>query len=98
LIFPQDEDYGITPIESIASGRPVIGYNKGGILETMIPYKSSNEKATALLFDDQTEESLIEALQKFESIDFDSEFIKSHSENFDVEFFKKRIKEIVYSY
>src|SRR5690606_23094714 len=94
LIFPQVEDYGITPLESIASGRPVIGFNKGGLLETMIPYKNDGAKATALLFDEQTEASLTEALQKFEDIEFDPSFIRSHSEKFDVHFFKKQIRNI----
>ena len=38
LIFPGEEDFGIVPLEAQASGRPVIGYGKGGVLETVIPF------------------------------------------------------------
>jgi len=50
LIFPQHEDYGITPLEANASGRPVIAYGKGGVLETMVPLTSDPLKATAVFF------------------------------------------------
>ena len=38
FIFPQEEDYGLTPIEANASGRPVIAYGKGGVTYTTIPF------------------------------------------------------------
>ncbi len=56
LIFPQLEDYGITPLEANASGRPVIAYGKGGVLDTMIPVTRNNpQRATAVFFGQQTE-------------------------------------------
>jgi len=83
LIFPQHEDYGITPIEANASGRPVIGYNKGGILDTVIPYTTDSKKCTAVLFDHQDYDSLINAVKLSESLEFDSYFIRKHAEKFD---------------
>ena len=59
LICPQIEDYGLTPIEAQACGRPVIAYKKGGITETVIPNK------TGLFFKYQTVKSLSTALKKF---------------------------------
>jgi glycosyltransferase involved in cell wall biosynthesis len=84
FIFPQHEDYGITPLEANASGRPVIGFNKGGILETMIPVTEGKNpgECTALLFNKQEKESLIEAVRKFESLSFDPAFIRRHAEQF----------------
>lgn len=96
LVFPQEEDYGITPLEAVASGRPVIGYNKGGLLETMIPYCGDARSATALFFDEQNEESIIAAVEQFNGLEFDSGFIKRYSERFDVPFFKDKIRSIVF--
>lgn len=96
LVFPQEEDYGITPLESIASGRPVIGFNKGGLLETMIPYCGDASKCTALFFDEQNEESLIKAVKNFKELEFDSNFIKSYSNSFDVSSFIESICRICF--
>lgn len=61
-IFPQHEDFGIVPVESQACGTPVIAYKKGGALETVI------NKKTGLFFDHQTQESLIGAINKFQTL------------------------------
>jgi glycosyltransferase involved in cell wall biosynthesis len=60
LIFPGVEDFGITPLEAQASGRPVIAYRRGGVLETVV------DGVTGLFFDRQEPESLIEAIEEFE--------------------------------
>jgi len=59
FIFPGLEDFGITPLEALASGAPVIAYGEGGVKDTITP-------ETGLLFDQQTPESLMEAVMKFE--------------------------------
>lgn len=95
--MPQHEDYGITPLEANASGRPVIAFAKGGVLETMIPYTNNESTCTAVFFNEQTEESLLEAIQKFETLKFDSTFIRSHAEKFDEPIFVEKIKSFVLS-
>jgi len=60
LVFPGEEDFGIVPLEVMASGRPVIAYARGGALDTMI------DGVTGILFDNQTTEGLIEAVNRFE--------------------------------
>jgi glycosyltransferase involved in cell wall biosynthesis len=95
FLMPQHEDYGITPLEANASGRPVIAYAKGGVLETMIPYQKEASKCTALFFDEQSEECLFKAIQEFEKIEFDSEFIRNHALKFDESNFIQKIKEFV---
>ena len=95
FIFPQHEDYGITPLEANASGRPVIAFKAGGVLETMIPYQSDSSKCTAVFFKEQTKASLIDAIVKFESLKFDSEFIRNHAEKFDEKIFIKKIQAFV---
>lgn len=61
LIFPGEEDFGIVPVEAMASGRPVIAYGRGGALDTVI------EGETGLLFPEQSVEGLMTAVQTFEA-------------------------------
>lgn len=95
LIFPQHEDYGITPLEANASGRPVIAFRKGGVLETMIPYSGDAATSTALFFDEQTPESLIATVNIFNSLEFDSRFIRQHAEKFDESRFVEKLRNFV---
>lgn len=91
LIFPADEDFGLTPLESMASGRPVIAYGKGGALETVVDGK------TGIFFKEQTVESLKEAIQHFLTIEdsFDAKAIRAHAEKFDDAEFIKNIQKYV---
>lgn len=95
FIFPQYEDYGITPLEANASGRPVIAYGIGGVLATMIPYTGDAQKCTAVFFDEQTPESLIKAVNKAEELQFDKVFIRTHAEEFDEKVFIQHFKEFI---
>lgn len=99
FIFPQYEDYGITPLEANASGRPVIAYGQGGVLTTQIPYTLEKEGiSTAIFFNEQSVESLIDAIKLFNNVEntFDAKFIRKHAEKFDEKIFIKKIKEFVY--
>ncbi|MXV51310.1 glycosyltransferase [Pedobacter sp. HMF7647] len=95
FIFPQLEDYGITPLEANASGRPVVAYGKGGVLDTMIPYENDSSKATSVFFQEQTKDSLKEAIDLFETLQFDPTFIRKHAESFDESHFIEKIKSFV---
>jgi glycosyltransferase involved in cell wall biosynthesis len=95
LVFPQHEDYGITPLEANASGRPVIAYGKGGILTTMTPYTNDASKATSLFFDSQTVECLIDSINEFEGLTFDTKFIKAHTDKFNEEIFVQKVQNYV---
>ena len=100
-VFPQYEDYGLTALEANASGRPVIGYNKGGILDTQVPFQRGGlvGDATAILFDEQTEDSLQDAITQFEKIqeDFSSDKIRKHAESFSEDLFIESIRAFVKS-
>ena len=78
LIFPGVEDFGMVPIEAMASGRPVIAFCKGGALDYVI------DEETGLFFLEQTKESLIEAVNRFEQMesDFSPSNIKAYAEKF----------------
>jgi len=85
FLFPGYEDFGITPVEAMACGRPVIAYGKGGVLDTVIPGQ------TGILFSDQTEEDLTQAILEFEKTNFDDPFIRRHAENFSAARFRQEI-------
>ncbi len=89
LIFPGMEDFGISPLEAQASGRPVIAYEAGGALETVVP------GVTGEFFTEQTAESLAEVVSRFDSRQYDPAAIRHHAETFDTEVFKRRIAEFV---
>lgn len=89
FIFPGIEDFGITPLEAQASGRPVIAFRTGGALETVLDGK------TGKFFDEQTPEALSDAVVAAEKMEFDPPAIRRHAERFDVEIFKIKIKKFI---
>lgn len=89
FIHPQVEDLGITPIESMACGRPVIAYGVGGVTETVIPGK------TGVFFDEQTWESLLDAVLRFDEKEWDSHYIRAHAQRFSTRAFMSEIRQYV---
>ena len=85
LVFPGVEDFGITPLEAMASGRPVIAYRTGGVLETVV------DGATGLFFDEQTPESLLGALERFDAMSFDPAVCRARAEDFAPERFRANL-------
>lgn len=89
---PQEEDFGITAIEAMASGRPVIAYKSGGATETII------EGQTGEFFDEQWWEELADKVIRFDEKKYNSDFIRSHAKNFSVNNFQRQINEILKEY
>ncbi len=89
LILPGEEDFGITPLEAQASGRPVIAYAAGGSLASII------DNVTGTFFYKQTVESLVEVLASFDEHAYDPHTIYNHALEFDQPRFKRRIQQFI---
>ncbi len=85
FLFPGYEDFGITPVEAQAAGRPVIAFAGGGVLDTVRPGE------TGLFFREQSVEALIETVQQFESCSFDPVAARTNAERFSADRFKREL-------
>ncbi|WP_152046524.1 glycosyltransferase [Aureimonas psammosilenae] len=90
LIFPGEEDFGIVPLEVMASGRPVIAFDAGGAKETVPLWGGFR-------FPEQTVESLLAAVERYEAVeaDIDSAALRRHAQGFAPDIFRARIAEFV---
>lgn len=90
LLFPGEEDFGIVPVEAQSFGRPVIAYERGGVLETVQGIRTDNAFAanasTGVFFQEQNTNSLIGAIDLFESVEsqFSPEYIRRSVEHFEL--------------
>ncbi len=89
FVMPQEEDFGIAPLEAQSCGRPVIAYRAGGALETVL------EGVTGVFFDEQTREALMAAVERFEGMTFDKQACRDNALRFSVEGFKQRLGQYV---
>jgi glycosyltransferase involved in cell wall biosynthesis len=91
FIFPAEEDFGLTPIEAMASGTPVIAYKKGGLLETV------QEGLSGIFFKKQTVFALRKAIERFENKkdEFVPHRIRESVQKFDIINFKEEFKNFV---
>jgi glycosyltransferase involved in cell wall biosynthesis len=85
LVFPGEEDFGLTPLEAMSAGRPVIAYAAGGALDTVI------EGKTGAFFGEPTAESLVDAVQRLETMTFSAETLRAHAEQFNPARFQREL-------
>lgn len=89
FVYSAVEDFGITPIEAMSCGTPVIALNQGGTLETV------KNKATGLHFKEQNIQSIINSIEKFEKMNFDYKNISLHAQKFNEFKFKEEFGSFV---
>jgi glycosyltransferase involved in cell wall biosynthesis len=89
FLFPGEEDFGITPLEAQASGRPVIAYGAGGALASVV------DGVTGIFFKQQTVESMANVLATFDERAFDPQTIRNHALEFDTPRFHRRIQQFI---
>jgi glycosyltransferase involved in cell wall biosynthesis len=91
FLFAAHEDFGIVPVEAQAAGTPVIAFRKGGAMETVV------ENKTGVFFDQQTPESLTEAIQRFETIRWNTDELIGWANGFSLKRYQDEISAFVES-
>ena len=89
LVFPQEEDFGITAVEAMATGCPVISFRGGGALEHIV------EGETGIFFDHERPSTLADAVERFTKMQFNMERIREHARQFSKEVFKQKIQDTI---
>ena len=90
FLFPNEEDFGIAAVEALAAGTPVIAYAKGGALDIV------QDDESGVLFPEQTVDSLVAAIQRFETLSFSPATLHRKAKRFDKGLFATKIKKIVH--
>ena len=91
FIMPQEEDFGLTPIEAMSFSKPVVALRRGGAIETVI------EGQTGEFFDDPIPEGLADAVRRLNEnySTYNSDIIKSQAQKFSSERFKSEILKLL---
>ncbi len=88
LLNPQEEDFGITVVEALASGTPVIAYGVGGAVEIL-------DKTTGVFFDGQSAGDIVRAIEAFDRSQFDPVVLRRRADDFSEERFIKELSAII---
>lgn len=91
LLFPQEEDFGITPLEAAASGKPTVALRAGGAQETIV------EGTTGILINNQTPKAMMEGIIEAEHIRWDPLAIRAHANAYDRSTFLRAMEELVHN-
>jgi len=89
FLFPNEEDFGISAVEALSAGTPVIAYAAGGALDIV------QDGETGVLFKEQTVESLVAAIKRFETLSFLPATLHRKAKRFDKSLFDTKIKKVV---
>ncbi|HEX7964053.1 MAG TPA: glycosyltransferase [Candidatus Saccharimonadales bacterium] len=89
FIFASFDDFGVTPVEAMAAGTPVIAYKAGGAFDYV------EEGKTGLFFDEQTPESLAKTLKTFDPTQFKPEIIRKKAEEFSPAVFRQKMLALI---
>jgi glycosyltransferase involved in cell wall biosynthesis len=89
FLFAPFEDAGVVPLEAQACGTPVVAFGKGGVLDTVV------DSETGVYFSEQSKESVIDAIQRFEGMNFDVSKIREHAKRFSAKRFQEKMIEVI---
>lgn len=89
FLFPNEEDFGISAVEALAAGTPVIGYGKGGVLDIV------QDGETGVLFEHQTAEDLMAAIERAETMTFLPATLHRKSKRFAASLFDQKLRKII---
>jgi glycosyltransferase involved in cell wall biosynthesis len=89
FVFASFDDFGVTPVEALAAGMPVIAYKAGGAFDYIVPGK------TGEFFGEQTVEALGKALRSFDSSRYKTKDIQHFAEQFSPEVFRKNMQQLI---
>ncbi len=92
FLFPNEEDFGISAVEALAAGTPVIAYAKGGALDIV------QDGETGVLFKHQTVDSLVAAIKKADKLDFLPATLHRKAKRFDKSLFATKMRKVVEDY
>jgi len=88
-LVPGEEDFGIAPVEAMAAGKPVVAINRGGTAETVL------DGVSGVLFEDQTEQGLVAALDRLSAVQLDPTVIRAHAQRFDRGVFRDSFRDLL---
>ena len=104
FVYAGTEDFGIAPVEAMAAGAPVIGYGRGGLLDTVncLTKFQKNEIPTGILFNEQSSNNIVDTINWFEDKNiwrkFNSQNLNAYAQRFNSKNFEKKFENSIQRY